>query len=82
MADPANGIVENLGFRESLVTTLVRKNPESGSKKALDDGVEGPESKSNRSRRNVLGSDESIEEVKGGCERCNISGNIVQPCNG
>lgn len=42
MTDPASRVIENLGWRESLVTALVCKNPETGAEKALDDGVENP----------------------------------------
>ena len=44
MEDPADGVVEGLGGRESLVTTLVGNDPEAGSEQALEDGVESPQS--------------------------------------
>ena len=39
MADPAGGVIENLGGREGLVAALVGENPETGAEETLDDGV-------------------------------------------
>jgi hypothetical protein len=81
VADPTDSVIEDLGLRESLVATLVRKNPETGAKKTLDESVERPKHKSNGRRGNVLGSDESVEQVECGCKTDNIPGDIIQSCD-
>lgn len=48
VADPAGGIVEDLGGREGLMAALVGQHPEAGSKQALEDRVEGPEDSAGR----------------------------------
>lgn len=64
MADPSSGVVENLGLGESLVATFVSENPQASAEKPLYDSVQEPSQRTNRSRRNVLGSNESIKQVE------------------
>lgn len=78
MEDPADGVVEGLGGRESLVTTLVGNDPEAGSEQALEDGVESPEASSNGGRGNVLGSNEVVAEDEGGSDADNVAGDVVE----
>lgn len=42
MTDPADGVVDDLGWRESLVSTLVGEDPNTGSKESLNHGVDAP----------------------------------------
>lgn len=44
--NPTDGVVDQTGIREGLVTTLVSQNPDTGTEKTLDDGVCGPSSES------------------------------------
>jgi hypothetical protein len=39
VANPPGRVIENLGRRERLVTTLVRENPKSSSEEPLDDSI-------------------------------------------
>ena len=48
MEDPTDGVVESLGRREGLVTTLVGNNPKTSTEQTLEDGVESPEASSDR----------------------------------
>ncbi len=43
VAGPANGVVDDLAWRECLVTALVRENPDPGAEETLHDGVDAPE---------------------------------------
>lgn len=54
--NPTNGVVNQTGVREGLVTTLVGQNPQTSTKKTLDNGVCGPSCESQVGvwqRRNV-----------------------------
>jgi len=42
VADQAGCVIEKLGSGEGLVTTLVSKNPDTGTEETLNNGVEGP----------------------------------------
>lgn len=46
VAKPTNGVVQGLALRERLVSTLVGKHPQTGSKETLEEGVHSPESSS------------------------------------
>lgn len=48
VAEPADGIVQSLTWREGLVSTLVCEHPEAGPKQSLDEGVSSPQSGSKR----------------------------------
>jgi hypothetical protein len=76
--NPANGVVEGLGGREGLVTTLVCNNPKTGTEQALEDGVEGPETSSNGGGGNVLGSNKVVSKSESGSEADNVAGNVVE----
>lgn len=76
VADPANGIIENLGRRESLVTTLVGHNPETGTKETLHKGVESPGSRASIYVGHGLGGHIGMEEVEGGTEAEQIPGDV------
>ena len=49
MEDPADGVVEDLGGGEGLVTTLMSHDPEASSGQTLDEGVQSPQDKRTRS---------------------------------
>jgi len=78
VAEPTNGVVQGLAVREGLVTALVGKNPETGTDKTLDDGVESPESPASTVRGNVLGSDKLVEEVESADKSDNVTGDVVE----
>jgi len=39
VANPSGRVIENLGGREGLVTTLMCENPETSSEEPLDDSI-------------------------------------------
>lgn len=82
MSEPTDGVVEGLGWRKRLVTTLVGKDPKTCAKKTLDKGVESPKTCSDWRRCYRLGSDVGVEDVKGGCKGDDISGDIVETGRG
>lgn len=78
MKDPANGVVESLGRREGLVTTLVGDNPKTSTEQTLENGVESPEASSDRGRRNVLGSNKVVCEEEGSSDADNVASDVVE----
>lgn len=78
VAEPTNKVVQDLAVGEGLVTTLVGKDPETGTDHTLDDGVESPESPTSGVRGNVLGSDELVEEVESADKGDNVTGDVVE----
>ena len=65
MADPTDGVVERLAWRERLVTTLVCQHPQSRAEETLSEGVASPESGSEGHRRYILGCAVCVEAVEG-----------------
>lgn len=83
MADPTDSVVEGLGRRERLVTALVSQNPETGTEKTLNKGVESPQREPGGRRRNVLRCDILVEEEESDTKGHDISGNVVETsCSG
>jgi hypothetical protein len=78
VAEPTDKVVQDLAVGEGLVTTLVGKNPETGTDKTLDDGVESPESPASTVRGNDLGSDELVEEVESADKSDDVTGDVVE----
>ena len=82
MKDPTDSVVQCLGWGESLVTTLVGKNPDTGTEKTLENGVECPETSSEGHVWNSLGGDIVVEDVEGDGQACNVSGDVVETGSG
>jgi len=82
VASPADGVVEGLGGGEGLVTALVGENPETSAKETLQEGVESPQTSSHGLGSDGLGSDEVVEDVKGGGEEGDVAGDIVKTGGG
>lgn len=76
--DPADGVVNQPGRRESLVTALVGKNPETGAEETLHEGVQAPENDTGSLGGNVLGSDIVVPEVEGDAEVDAVADDIGQ----
>jgi len=77
MEDPSDSVVQCLGWGESLVTTLVGKNPNTGTEETLEKGVERPKTSSEREVWNCLWGDVVVEDVEGEGQAGNISGDVV-----
>lgn len=82
MADPADSVVQDLGGREGLVTTLVGQDPDTGTDETLDDGVQGPQSHTSRHEGNSLRGDIVVEEVEDGGQDSHVTEDIVQASHG
>jgi hypothetical protein len=78
VAEPTNEVVQSLAVGEGLVTTLVGKNPETGTDKTLNDGVESPESPTSTVGGNDLGSNELVEEVESTDQSDDVTGDVVE----
>ena len=61
------------------MTTFVSEDPETSTKKALNDTVNSPKSCANWSRRNVFWSNEFVEQNEGNGQTGNVPSNITQP---
>ena len=48
MHNPANGVVDQFGFRERLMAAFVANDPKSGGKEACPEAVETPEDKTHK----------------------------------
>lgn len=75
---PAHSIVQNLALGEGLVTTFVGQHPQASTEETLHNGVQKPETSSQRGRWDRFWRDESVEEVEGGRQRDDVSCNIVE----
>ena len=82
VAEPADGVVEGLGRGEGLVTALVSQHPKTGTDETLDNGVHGPETRSDGVRRDSLWRHKVVEEIEGGGEAGDVSGDIVEAGRG
>lgn len=78
VADPASGIIEDLGGREGLVAALVCEHPQSCAEESLDHSVQGPEDRAGGHRGDVLGSDELVEQGEGNTKTDDIAGHVGQ----
>lgn len=78
MAEPADGVVQCLRWREGLVTTLVGEDPETGTRQTLHDGVERPETGSDGRGCDVLRRTVVVEEVEGTGELDDVASHVRQ----
>lgn len=78
VTDPASGVIQDLGWGECLVTALMSKNPETSGKEPLDDGINCPQSGSDRCVWDVLWGNKCVEEHEGSCQTGKIASNICQ----
>ena len=78
VADEANRVVQHLGGREGLVTTLVSQHPDTGADHTLDDGIQSPEPGADGQGRNVLRSHIVVEGIEDGGQDGDIPEDIVQ----
>lgn len=76
MQDPADGVVEQLGLREGVVSALMGENPYASAEQALEDCVQAPENEPYRIGWNVLGSDKGVEEIEGGGQADNVAEDV------
>lgn len=82
VADPADGVIQDLGGGEGLVTALVGQNPHTGTDKTLHNGVQGPEGHTGREEGNGLGGHVVVEDVEDGAEESHVPEDIVQTGSG
>ena len=82
MADPSDSVVQPLGRRERLVTTLVSQNPDTGAEETLKNGVQPPQSKPERVRRHVFGGHKVLKDIEDGGDDDDIPGHIGQTLDG
>jgi hypothetical protein len=82
VADPADSVVESLGWGECLVTALVGHNPQTGAEKTLKDGVESPQSSTNGGRLDVFWSYIVVENVESGGQAGNITSHVGKTADG
>jgi hypothetical protein len=78
VADPADGVVQDLGGGEGLVAALVGENPHAGADETLDDGVHGPEGHAGGEERHCLRGDIVVEKVKDRGQDGHVTEDIVQ----
>ena len=78
MAEPANGVIEDLRWRKRLMSALMSQDPEARTDHSLYDGVDSPQDTTDRCRGDILGRQEGMEEVEDGCEGYEVSGDIVK----
>lgn len=78
MADPAHGVVQHLGWGERLMSTFVRQHPQPSTKEALHKGIHAPEHSPDRCGRNIFRRHITVEDVEGGGQRGDVSGNVCQ----
>lgn len=80
--DEANGVIEDLGRRERLVTALVGQNPDASAEQTLENGVQSPQSRADGKGRDVLGGHKVVEDVKGRGQVEDVTGDIRQTLDG
>ena len=78
VADPANGVIQNLGGGEGLVAALVGQHPHSGADKTLHNGVQGPKGHAGRQEGHGLRGDIVVEEVENRGQDSDVPEDIVQ----
>jgi hypothetical protein len=76
--DPANGVVENFGRRESLVAAFVSQNPHSSAEKTLHESVQSPQTRAQVDIGHGLRGHIIVEEVESGREAGKVPKDIVQ----
>lgn len=82
VADPTDSVVQPLGRRERLVTTLVSQNPDTGTEETLKNSVQAPQGKPERVRRHVFGGHKVLKDIEDGGDDDNIPGHIGQTLDG
>lgn len=82
VADPADGVVEDLVGREGLVAALVGQNPQTSTEETLEDGVQSPEQYTSRHRGHRLRGHVFVEYVEGSGQRSEIAGDVAKTTNG
>lgn len=82
VADPADGVVQDLGGGEGLVTALVGQDPDTGADETLDDGIQGPQNNASGHEGNSLRGDIVVEKVEDGGQDGHIAEDIVQAGHG
>lgn len=82
VADPANGVVQDLGGGEGLVTALVGQDPNAGTDETLHDGVDGPESHADRQIGDGFRGDIVVEDVEDGSQNGKVPEDVVQTGGG
>lgn len=82
MTDPANSIVQPLGRREGLVTTLVSQHPDTRPEHTLDNGVQPPEDYPKGRGGHIFGSHEVVEDIENGRQGGQIPSHIGQTPSG
>lgn len=78
VAEPSHGVVEDLAGGERLMTTFVGKNPQASADQTVDDGIQEPQCRSYGGGGDVLGGDETVEEIEGGAQADQVSSDIVE----
>jgi hypothetical protein len=76
MAEPTDGVVQRLAWREGLMATLVCQDPESSAEQALNNCIDSPQPGPQWRRGNILGRAELVEQTKCPCKREDIPGDI------
>lgn len=79
VTEPSYRIIESLGRRKGLMSTLVCQDPEPGTEQSLYKGIDCPKNTPDRRGRHIFGGQECVEEVEGGCQRYDISSNVSKP---
>lgn len=82
VAEPADGVIQDLGRRECLVTALVSQNPQTGCDEALNNGVDSPQTRSHRHGGHVLRRHIIVEEVEDSGQNGQVPEHIVQALSG
>lgn len=65
--DPANGVVQSFAWRERLVSTLMCNDPETGTKQALNEGIDCPETSPEWVGGHIFRSAVCVEHVEDCC---------------
>lgn len=82
VAYPADGIVDDFGGREGLVSAFVGEDPQAGAEEALDDGVDGPEGGAGGGGGDGGGRHVGVEEVEGRGEAGDVAGDVGETQGG
>lgn len=78
VADPADGVVDDLGWGESLVSALVSEDPDTGTEETLNHGIHAPEHSADWSRWDSLWGNVSVECPECSREAGKVAGDIRQ----
>lgn len=78
VAEPANGIIQDLVRRERLVTALVSQDPQTSTKQTLNNSVQRPQDNPGRHGGHSFRGHIVVEEVEDAGQGGQIAGHIVQ----